>query len=568
MLFTLYIRNFALIQELSVEFTPGLTIITGETGAGKSILMGALNIVLGERASSDLVRSGTSKAIIEAVFKEISTEIINTLLRRADIEPTSELILRREISSNGQSRCFLNDTPCTASLLKQVGELLIDLHGQHEHQLLLHAETHETFLDDFAGTNTEVDTYRSTRSKLHHLQEKIARINSEVAEIRGKKELLDFQLNELNLLDLKSDEEEMTETEITLLENAETLFTLSTALSDLLYDGEHSVYSAISTALHTLEKLAGIDKRFEIHLEETRTAKSSVDDLARFSRSYSTEIDFNPARLETLRERQLQLQRISKKYGRSIPELIELRDALDARVALEDNLQEEIARIETEIAIQKTQLSGDAQQLSSKRREGARLLEQVIQNQLCHLGIPNATFIVSITHEENPVGEISIEGKTYTALANGFDKTEFLISTNPGEKPRPLVKVASGGEISRIMLALKSALAESAKLPILVFDEIDTGISGRIAEAVGKSLKSLSRQHQIIAITHLPQIAAMADLHLSVEKSALENRTVTKVTVLDREHRLKAIAALISGKQISASSLALAGELMAGAESV
>jgi DNA repair protein RecN (Recombination protein N) len=568
MLFSLYIRNFALIQELSIEFMPGLTIITGETGAGKSILMGALNIVLGERASSDLVRSGSNKAIIEAVLKEVCSEKIDTLLNESDIEPAPELILRRELSSSGQSRCFINDTPCTASLLKRIGELLIDLHGQHEHQLLLHADTHETLLDDFAATQSEITAFRSVRSELQELQQDISRINKEVADIRDKKELLDFQLNELNALDLKSGEEEATETEITLLENAETLFTLSTALSDLLYDSEHSVYSSISTALHTLEKLAGIDKRFEIHLEETRTAKSSVDELARFSRSYSSDIDFNPVRLETLRERQLQLQRIGKKYSRSIPELIELRDELDARIALEDNLQEEIARIEREIALQKSKLSGQAEQLSLKRREGARRLERVIQGHLAHLGIPNATFIVSMTHDENRDGEITIDGKTFSALPNGYDRIEFLISTNPGEKPRPLVKVASGGEISRIMLALKSALAESAKLPILVFDEIDTGISGRIAEAVGKSLKTLSHLHQIIAITHLPQIAAMADLHLSVEKSVHGERTVTDVTVLEGEHRLRAIAALISGNQISPSSLSLAAELVAGAESI
>lgn len=567
MLFSLYIKNFALIQELTVEFIPGLTIITGETGAGKSILMGALNIVLGERASSDLVRSGATKAVIEAVLKDVGSERIVTLLNAADIEQAPELILRRELSATGQSRCFINDTPCTVSLLKQVGELLIDLHGQHEHQLLLRADTHETLLDDFAGTLPEITAYKQTRALLRNLQHEIERLNKEVTEIRNKKELLDFQLNELSALDLKNGEEESAETEITLLENAETLFTLSTALSELLYDSEHSAYSALSTAIHTLEKLSGIDKRFDIHLEETRTAKSIVDELARFSRSYSADIDFNPVRLETLRERQLQLQRIGKKYGRSIPELIELREELDTRIALENNLEEEIARIESEITRLKAELSRDAEILSVKRQKGARHLEQVIQVQLANLGIPNATFIVSITHEEQGNGEICIEGEKYVALANGYDRIEFLISTNQGEKPKPLVKVASGGEISRIMLALKSALAESAELPILVFDEIDTGISGRIADAVGKNLKTLSRLHQIIAITHLPQIAAMADLHLSVEKSIHEERTVTQVTILDDESRLQAIAALISGNQISKSSLNLAAELVAGAES-
>ena len=568
MLFSLYIRNFALIQELSIEFRPGLTIITGETGAGKSILLGALNLVLGERSNSDLVRSGTSKAVIEAVLKNAGTEKIDTLLSAADIEPAPELIIRRELSSSGQSRCFINDTPCTATLLKQVGELLIDLHGQHEHQLLLRADTHETILDEYSGTLPEVATYRAARSLLQDLQQQSGQLKKDAAEIKDKKEILDFQLNELNALDLISGEEESNETEITLLENAETLFTLSTALSDVLYNSEHSAYSSISTALHTLEKLANIDKRFAIHLEETRTAKSIIDELSRFSRSYSSDIDFNPGRLDSLRERQLLLQRISKKYGRSLPELIALRNELEARIALEDNLEEEKARIEREITMQKVNLTLHAEKLSCKRQEAAHSLERAIQEHLASLGIPNATFIVSITHEEHGNGEIAIEGQTYTALPNGYDKIEFLISTNPGEKPRPLVKVASGGEISRVMLAIKSALASTAKLPILIFDEIDTGISGRIAEAVGKSLKSLSRRHQIIAITHLPQIAAMADLHLSVQKSVQDERTVTEVTVLDHESRLKAIAQLISGKNISPSSLSLAAELVASSKSV
>ncbi len=565
MLYSLYIKNFALIQELTVEFSPQLTIITGETGAGKSILVGALSLVLGERASSDLVRSGTNKAVIEAVLNHVDTEKIDTLLSAANIEPVPELIIRRELSSSGQSRCFINDTPCTAALLKQVGELLIDLHGQHEHQLLLRADTHETLLDEYGGTNPEVNAYRVSRSKLQNLQQQLNQLKKEAAEIRNKKEILDFQLNELSALDLKSDEEESNETEITLLENAETLFTLSTALNDLLYNSEHSVYSSISTALHTLEKLAGIDKRFAMHLEETRTAKNIVDELARFSRSYSADIDFNPVRLDSLRERQLLLQRMAKKYGRSLPELIALCNELESRVALEENLEEEVERMEQNITSQKTELSLHAAELSSKRQVAARRLELVIQGHLALLGIPNATFIVSMSREAVSDGDICMEGKSFAALPNGCDRIEFLISANPGEKPKPLVKVASGGEISRVMLAMKSALAESAKLPILIFDEIDTGISGRVAEAVGKSLKSLSRLHQIIAITHLPQIAAMADLHLQVQKSVQDERTVTEVTILDHESRLQAIAQLISGNNISSSSLHHAAELVAGA---
>jgi DNA repair protein RecN (Recombination protein N) len=565
MLFSLYIKNFALIQELTVEFNPGLTIITGETGAGKSILIGALNLVLGERASSDLVRSGTTKAVIEAILKEVHSEKIESLLQSANIEAAPELILRRELSSSGQSRCFINDTPCTAALLKQAGEELIDLHGQHEHQLLLHQDTHETLLDDFALTTTEVTAYKNTRSSLQGLQQQLRGLKKEAAAIRDKKEIIDFQLKELNSIELKSGEEESIETEITLLENAETLFTLSSTLNHLLYDGEHSLYSAITAALHTLEKLAAIDKRFDMHIEETRTAKSIVDELSRFTRSYTSSIDFNIERLDSLRERQLQLQRLCKKYGRTHTELIDLKNELEAKSALEENLEEEVSRIEHEITLLKTELSLHAETLSNKRQKAASRLETAIQEQLAELGIPHATFIVNITHEEHQNGEISINDAIFAAFPCGYDKIEFLISTNPGEKPKPLVKVASGGEISRVMLAMKSALAESAKLPILIFDEIDSGISGRVAESVGKSLRKLSRLHQIIAITHLPQIAAMGDLHLNVKKSVQQERTVTEVTPLDHENRLQAIASLISGQQISASSLTLAAELVEAA---
>jgi len=562
MLFSLYIKNFALIQELTVEFNPALTIITGETGAGKSILLGALNLVLGERASSDLVRSGSSKAVIEAIFKEVHSDTINKLLQEAEIEASPELILRRELSSGGQSRCFMNDTPCTAALLKRVGEELIDLHGQHDHQLLLRVETHETMLDDFAQTTDELATYQATRATLHALQQQLRSLTTESATMRDRKEMLDFQLNELQSVALKIGEEESIDKEITLLENAETLFTLSSSLNELLYDGDHAIYSAITSAQHTLEKLAAIDTSFAIHLEEMRTATSIVDELARFTRSYQSAIDFNPDRLETLRERQLQLQRLCKKYGRSLAELVELKLELEANSALEENLEEEMSRIAQAITIEKRELSQHAVTLSAKRQAAAHHLETAIQEQLAELGIPNATFVVSITHDEHPDGEIALAGTTFTAFSGGYDKIEFLISTNSGEKPKPLAKVASGGEISRVMLAMKSALANSAKLPILIFDEIDAGISGRVAEAVGKSLKKLSRQHQIIAITHLPHIAAMGDLHLGVKKSLQHDRTITEVIPLDHNSRLQAIASLISGEKLSASSLTLAAELV------
>ncbi len=562
MLFSLYIRNFALIRELSLEFKPGLTIITGETGAGKSILLGALGQILGERASSDLVRTETGKAVVEAVLKDTPSDKIIPLLSSADIETGPELILRREISAAGQSRCFVNDTPCTASLLKQLGEQLIDLHGQHEHQMLLHPDTHEGMLDEFAGTADEASAFRLARAQIQSLRQQLRSLEKESREMLERKGMLEHQLGELSALDPREGEEDRIGEEITLLENAEDLFSLGSTLGEQLYEGETSAYADIGAALHTLEKLAAIDRRFEPYIEEIMNAKSAVDELYRFSRSYVSDIDFNPSRLEELRERQLQLQRACKKFALPHSGLIALKKELEEKLGIEGYLEEHLAELGQKILKRKAELSLKAETLNRKRSEAAVRLEQSILHHLSGLGIPDASFIISITHEERPEGDVCIDGKNYTAFDTGYDKIEFLISANPGEKPKPLVKVASGGEISRVMLAMKSALAASARLPILIFDEIDTGISGRIAEAVGKSLKKLSELHQIIAITHLPQIAAMGDLHLSVQKSVKEGRTETDVTVLKGESRVQAIAGLISGSEITPASINLASELL------
>jgi DNA repair protein RecN (Recombination protein N) len=562
MLNTLYVRDFALIDELSVSFAPGLSIITGETGAGKSILMGALNMVLGERSSAELVRSGTTKAVIEATFTSDHYEVVAAMLDSAGVEETPELILRRDISSNGQSRCFINDTPCTVALLKQVGQQLVDLHGQHDHQLLLHAETHTTLLDGFGMLHDETAQYRDILQDYRKLRRQLVTLLEQASALKEKRDFIEYQYRELESTSITAGEERANDEEINLLENAETLFSLGTELSQTLYDSEHSAYTALSSSIHLLEKLASIDRRFEPHLDELRGATTSVEEINRMLGRYTDGIEFNRERLEELRERQMLLQRLAKKHGRSIDELVALRDQLGLELALEESLAGDASALETEIETARTALTASAVKLSEKRREAALRLEKEISSELAQLGIPHSTFEVSFTRDRSPDGDIELDRQRYRAYDNGFDRIEFLISTNIGETPKPLAKVASGGEISRIMLAMKSALARSAELPILVFDEIDTGISGNIAQAVGFSLKQLSRLHQIIAITHLPQIAAMGDLHLSVMKRVEGARTITGVTPLDREERVQEVARLISGKTISTSSLQLAGELI------
>ncbi|RXK89106.1 DNA repair protein RecN [Chlorobaculum sp. 24CR] len=562
MLKSLYVRDFALIDELSVSFAPGLTIITGETGAGKSILMGALNMVLGERASAEMVRAGARKAVIEAVFGSEHYEGIGEMLDEEQIERTPELILRRDISATGQSRCFINDTPCTVSLLKRAGQQLVDLHGQHDHQLLLHAETHAGMLDGFGLLHAETAQYRATLDEYRTLRRELQSLNERANALREKRDFIDYQHRELDAAALVEGEEQSIDEEINLLENAETLFSLGTELGENLYESESSAYTALASAVHLLEKLNAIDKSFTSWLEELRGATATVEELNRHVGRYTGGIEFNSDRLEELRQRQMLLQRLAKKHGKSIEELIALRDRLAEELSLEENLAGELAAIEAEIQKARAALSASANSLSEHRREAAGRLEQEIIAGLSTLGIPHSAFEVHFTREAAPDGDIEIDGTRYKAFDNGCDRVEFMISTNLGESPKPLAKVASGGEISRVMLAMKSALARSAELPILVFDEIDTGISGKVAQSVGFSLKRLSRMHQIMAITHLPQIAAMGDLHLAVVKRIEADRTLTGVAPLSEDARTREVARLFSGADITETSIQLAEELI------
>ncbi len=562
MLTNLYIKNFALIDELSIEFSEGLTIITGETGAGKSIFIGALNQVLGIRANSDLVRSGSNKAVVEAVLIPGNTEEFRTILEQADIDQEEELLLRREISAKGQSRCFVNDTPCTLQVLRSIGNLLIDLHGQHEHQFLLQPDTHSAMLDGFGLLDNETETYRQIHSKLREKRKECDNLQVNAERLQEKRDLLEYQLKELESLNLRKGEQSGIEEEMTLLEHSETRFELCSSLNELLYDSEHSAFVRISEAAQLLSRLSTIDKSFSEHFNDAETARNLIEETSRTVRDYSGQIEFNPDRLESLRQRQLLLQKAVKKYGKSIDELLSLKERIAEELSLEENLTDLTASITREIETLGTELSSVARKISSARKKTAEKLEKDISHELVNLGIPNGVFIVSISQESDENGDIIHDGQRYRAFDDGCDRIEFLLSTNIGESPKPLSRIASGGEISRVMLAMKRVLAEHTQMPILIFDEIDTGISGRIADAVGRSLRQLSKTHQIISITHLPQIAAMADRHLSVEKTVQKDRTVTTVRRLDDEEHVTAVAGLLSGKERSESSLRAAAELI------
>lgn len=571
MLKSLHIKNYTLIDEIEIDFESGLNIMTGETGAGKSIIIDALSLVLGERASSEVIRKGQEKAIVETIFGISDNKKVKKLLEANEIEADDELILRREISARGQNRCFVNDTPATLSLLQSVGDLMVDLHGQHEHQSLLKTETHIELLDDFGGLEGLVAEFRQAYQRMSLLFAELDELRAKEERLKEKRDLYEFQIKEIDNLNPRPDEEEALESELRILENAEKLFEATSQLHQMLYEGEQAVYDQLILARNQLEDLAGIDKSFEEPKRECASAVAIISEVAKFIQNYNSKIEFNPERLEAIRERLGQLSMLKKKYGGSTNAILEHRARIGKEFALAENFENAIRTLQQKIEEERMGCSSSAQRLSSKRRELVGKVNRSIVAELAKLGIANGRFDVAIKNRllNKADGQSGAEkayvrlGRdSYDATPLGIDFVEFHISTNLGEDPKPLAKVASGGEVSRIMLALKSILAKSERLPVLIFDEIDVGVSGRIAQAVGRSLKSLSQFHQVIAITHLPQIAGLADAHYVVEKVEKGQRTMTATRKLDVEERVEEVAKLMSGAEVTEAGLEGAKELM------
>ncbi len=574
MLRSLYIKDYALIEEVDVRFESGLNIITGETGAGKSILIDAFGLVLGERATAESIRKGAEKSIVEAIFVVGQHQKLRALLAENDIEWGEELILRREVSVKGTSRCFMNDSPVQLAIMKQAGELLVDLHGQHEHQSLLRKDSHRELLDDFGGLEGLVQEYRVHYHELKQLFQEHDELVARERQLRERRDLYEFQIQEIDTVSPESGEEERLEAELKILENAEKLFEATLSLHRRLYEGDsagdgepQALYDRIVLVRNQLEDLAQIDRSFEEMHREAASAVAIVAEISNFIQRYNSKIEFNPERLEQIRERLSRLALLKKKYGGSVEAIIRHREQIGREVELAQNFDGELNALETRIEERRAECSAAAQRLSTKRHELVGKINKGIVAELAKLGIGNARFDVVIKHrplpKEHGVRAFVKLGREYLeATPDGIDDVEFFISTNVGEDLKPLAKVASGGEISRVMLALKTILAKSQRLPLLIFDEIDVGVSGRIAQAVGKSLKALSQFHQVIAITHLPQIAGLADAHYAVEKVEDKKRARTYIRPLTEEERVEEVARLMSGTEVTKAGLEGARELM------
>jgi len=565
MLKSLTIRNYALLESVEIGFESGLNILTGETGAGKSIIIDALSLILGDRASSDMVRRGSDKAIVEGIFGMAENEKVKALLKQNEIELQEDLILRREVSIKGQSRCFVNDTPVPLTVLKEIGDHLVDLHGQHEHQSLLRTETHIEFLDEFANNQKLLEDYKSVYKELNSKQNELRELKSKEESLKEKKEIYGFQIKEIDNINPLPDEDELISNELNILENSEKLLELTDDVYNKLYDGEPSVIDLLGETKHKLNQLANIDKSFLESEGECDSALAVVKELANSLRSYKSRIDVDPKEIENKRERLGSLNLLKKKYGGSIAKIIEHREKIGNEFELADNFSAAINNLIKEINSLRKSAGEEAEKLSASRKKYAVKVESEVKKVLAQLGIPDAIFKVNIEQNESDKNDnhsAIVKNKGYICTETGIDEVEFYISTNAGEDVKPLIKVASGGEVSRIMLSLKTILAKSDKLPLLIFDEIDTGVSGRIAQKVGAALKDLASFHQIISITHLPQIAGMADNHFAVEKKQVDNRAVSSIKKLSDNERINEVAKLISGEELSKASIESAKQLI------
>jgi DNA repair protein RecN (Recombination protein N) len=564
MLKTLSIRNFTLIKDIELDFSSGLNIITGETGAGKSIVVDALMLALGERASSDLVRNGESKAIIEATFELPSGHPVFKLFDEISADLSgNQIITRRELLSRGTSRCFINDSPVQLSNLKLLGDYLVDFHGQHDHQMLLRQETHIGILDSILNSNDLLEDYRLGYSVLRSAIENYQKLMKKDREMNQKLDSYRFELDEIKKINPLPDEESGLENELNVIENSEVLFNISSELYSGLYDIDDSVYSRLTGARKLLDQLRNIDTSFNEYYDEFSSSIISIAEISKFIGSYRGKIQYDRDRIEQIRERLTHLKALRKKYG-TMEAALSRKQFLEEELALIDNFDEELKRQNNEITAMKKQLGQKAQKLSEIRMNKAKYFEEGIDRQLQTMGIENSRFEVVfrdkiiIDPENSKVNSqtsVIVDGLEYSATANGVDDLEFYISTNKGSDTKPLANIASGGEISRVMLSIKSILADSENLPILIFDEIDVGISGRIAQRVGKAMKSLARRSQVIAITHLAQIAALGEKNILVKKQVLSDETFIQAKEIRDGERLHELAKLISGEDITEAAL-------------
>jgi len=565
MLTELRIQNFAIIEDLSLDLREGLITLSGETGAGKSILVDAVETLLGVRADINLIRSGQERASVEGTFKipEPIKVSVHAILQREDLlDDANYLNMQREFRRQGRNVARVNGRPATLALVKELGELLIDLHGQSEHLSLLRVPAHRGLLDRYAGIEAELSAYQATYAQLMELRRELTSLQAAELDAVRRVELLTFQVQEIEAARLQVDEEQELKGERTRLANAEALASqanLALAALDESNPEAPAANDRLGAAVEALGQLAKVDSSQAALENRAQDLFDGMTDLARELRAYLEQIEFNPRRLEEVEERLALLQNLKRKYGESIPAILaygeRARKDLDNISHAEERLAE-LSAGETKLV---DQLAEQAKALSTKRHAAAQSLSRAIETELDDLKMGAAHFGVDFKTREDAQG-LPVDGGRAAFDSFGHETIEFLVAPNPGEGLKPLVKIASGGETARLMLALKNVLARADQTPTLIFDEIDQGIGGRVGAVVGQKLWRLGRQHQVLCVTHLPQLAAYGDQHFKVEKRVQDGRTITRVVKLEGQLRLQELANMLG--EVSEGTLQSAHEIL------
>ena len=556
MLQELRIKNFAIIDELNLSFSKGLNILSGETGAGKSIILNAVHLLLGDKVTEEWIRSSEEEASVEALFDisgnlEVKERIKEKASHLQGAGEEDSLIIRRVISRSGRGKVFINGNLATLGVLSEVGEGLLSIYGQHEHQSLQRVETHIDILDEFGGLLGLREEFQKQYQEFFSLSEEVEKIRTEKERRAKERELMAFQSKEIEASGIQIGEEESLKEERTILTHAKKLMDFANASEETLYSEEGSTIEKIQRMLNQGREMAAIDPFLSQPLKALESALIQLEEIALALRDYSKRVEINPMRLEEIENRLEEIDRLKRKYGSTIKEVISFKRKIDEALKSFTSDEEKLSQLEGCLEPLRHTVSGLGKKLSDERKKVALELIKSVERELNSLGMKKTIFEIHI----DPL-PLSLKG---------VDRVEFLISPNVGEEVKPLAKIASGGELSRIMLAMKRILAKVGGRQVLIFDEVDSGIGGAMAEVVGKKLRELSHHHQVICVTHLPQIACFADQHHSVRKEVKSGRTITSVDRLEKETIIDEIARMLGGVKITEKTRAHAKEMIENA---
>jgi DNA repair protein RecN (Recombination protein N) len=555
MLTTLYIENIAVIEKTSIDFSQGLNVLTGETGAGKSIIIDSINAIMGQRTSKELVRTGAKTALVTAQFDDVNDTVKAKLKELGyDNEDDDTLILQRSISAAGKSTCKINARPASVTVLKEVAKNLINIHGQHESYELFSPDTHIDYIDSFGELNSELDDYREKYKKYKALKKQLNEANSDESARLHEIDLLTYQTTELFNADVQPDEIEQLENERIVLMNSEKIFTLLNDARELLDGDERTAggVESVESAMNYIQRAASLNGEYESISESITDVYYNLRDCIEAISDAADSVESDPQRLEEIDERLDLLNRLTRKYGCECNELPSLAEKMQTR--LEELLSYDKNRDQLEADYKEAENNAlvAAQKLSEIRKKTAKVFSERVREEMSFLNMPNVQIVTQFENTD--------------FYEKGTDKIEFLISANPGEPPRPVAKIASGGELSRMMLAIKTVLASTDDIDTLIFDEVDTGISGSAAQKVGMKLKEVSKSSQVLCVTHQAQLAALADAHYLISKQVEDGRTFTQVKLLDFDGRKHELARIIGGVSITDAALAHAESMLKESE--